>query len=119
MGSEDSSSSDEEQARRKRKKLNPVDKFIKMNGPKRPMSAYLLFVAHFRKQVGLENPEMIQKDIMRRMGQLWKKTSMEERKPFNDQAAALKAAHPAKLQAFKDGPLAEFIKKEKEAEQEV
>ena len=117
--SEDSSSSDEEQTRRKRKKLNPVDKFIKMNGPKRPMSAYLLFVAHFRKQVGLENPEMSQKDIMRRMGQLWKKTSMEERKPFNDQAAALKAAHPAKLQAFKDGPLAEFIKKEKEAEQEV
>ena len=81
------------------------------------MSAYLLFVAHNRDKVTRENPGMTQKEKMRRMGELWKKATLDEKKPFNDQAAALKAAYPAKLQAFKDGPLAEF--KAKQTEEEV
>jgi hypothetical protein len=68
-------------------------------GPKRPLSAYLLFAAEKR-------PEVAQKfstlgEVSKELSRLWSETSEKDRKPFNDKAAALKSAYEEEKKKWK------------------
>jgi len=61
-----------------RKKGSKKDK----NAPKRPMSAYMLFLGEKREQIKKDNPDITFTDIPKRAGEMWKaltdKTKYEE-----------------------------------------
>ncbi|KAH0788152.1 high mobility group protein B3 [Histomonas meleagridis] len=59
--------------------------------PKRPRSGYLIFQAEVRPKIVEENPDILQKEIMKKVGQMWRDLSDEEKKVYNEKAAAEKA----------------------------
>lgn len=62
---------------------------------------YHLFLRKMRKEVALENPKMLPKDITGVVSRMWTKLSDEEKKVYNDQAAEMKrqAAEESKATA--------------------
>jgi hypothetical protein len=50
--------------------------------PKRPMNAFIAFTKAKRAEVTQANPEKKPKEILTLLGQLWKGTSSEDRKPY-------------------------------------
>ena len=54
----------------------------------RAKSAYMFYSAHVREQVKAENREISSVDIMKKVGAMWKEVTAEEKKPFEEQAAA-------------------------------
>ena len=64
-------------------------KSVKNDGPKRPMSAYLLFCKDKRAILKEEEPEMKQPEIMKKLGEMWKSVSEKEKKKYTDQSAKL------------------------------
>ena len=51
---------------------------------------YHLFLRKMRKEVAVENPKMLPKDITGVVSRMWTKLSDEEKKVYNDQAAEMK-----------------------------
>ena len=72
--------------KKKKKKKDP-------NAPKRNMSAYLIFSVHIRPSVKEENPEASFGDISRITSAKYKALDANERKEFNEKAAADKARY--------------------------
>ncbi|KAJ8654232.1 hypothetical protein O0I10_010054 [Lichtheimia ornata] len=58
------------------------------NAPKRGRSAYMFFSQEQRSTIKEENPDASFGDIGRLLGQKWKGLTDEEKKPYNDKAAA-------------------------------
>lgn len=56
-------------------------------GPKRPLSAYLLFMQNFRSQILKKQPELKVSEVGKLAGQQWRKLSEAEKKPYMLQAA--------------------------------
>lgn len=65
---------------------------------KRPCNAYLLFCEEQRDALQQSDPSLTHKTIMIRLGEMWKKLSDEEKKPFKERAQqlldAFKQRHP-------------------------
>ena len=61
---------------------------------KRPRSAYIIFVSETRPKVIEENPDIAQaqKEIMRKVAELWRNLPEDEKAVYNEKAAAEKAA---------------------------
>ncbi|KAI8865416.1 putative high-mobility group non-histone chromosomal protein, partial [Ramicandelaber brevisporus] len=60
------------------------------NAPKRPLSAYLIFTGDKRGSIQAENPDIKQKDIMKKLGEMWSQMSDAEKEPYNAQAKKAK-----------------------------
>ena len=60
---------------------------------KRPVSAYLLYTATIRAEVKKANPDMANKDLMRKLGEMWKDLSESEKKVFNEEYSKNKALY--------------------------
>ncbi|KAL1973898.1 hypothetical protein VTN31DRAFT_5458 [Thermomyces dupontii] len=58
------------------------------NAPKRGLSAYMFFANENRERVREENPGIAFGALGRKLGEMWKNLSDEERKPYEDKAAA-------------------------------
>ena len=54
--------------------------------PKKPMSSFFLFVQEHRGRVRQEHPELSFGDLTRRVGEMFKDLSVEEKKKWDDQA---------------------------------
>ncbi|CAN1325378.1 High mobility group B protein 7 [Linum perenne] len=62
------------------------------NKPKRPLTAYFIFMADFRKEYKEANPDCKEpKKVAKDAGEKWKSMSEEEKKPYIEKAAQLKA----------------------------
>ncbi|KAL9229978.1 hypothetical protein vseg_005382 [Gypsophila vaccaria] len=71
------------------------------NMPKRPLSAYFLFLEDFRKTYKEEHPDSKGiKELAKDAGAKWKAMTDEERKPYVDKAAELKAGHEKAMEEY-------------------
>ncbi|OMO98224.1 hypothetical protein CCACVL1_04291 [Corchorus capsularis] len=82
---------------------NPKRKKLKKgkdpNGPKRPQTAFFLFMDDFRKAFKEANPDAKGvTQVTKEGGEKWKSMSDEEKKPYIDKAAELKAEYAKSLE---------------------
>jgi len=84
-----------EKGGKKRAKKDP-------NAPKRPKSAYFLYCDTRRAKLKEENPEMKVSEVAKATGAEWQSLSEHEKKPFVDQAEALKAKYAAAMAEYKE-----------------
>ncbi|XVE92953.1 hypothetical protein REPUB_Repub01dG0148500 [Reevesia pubescens] len=86
------------------KRLKKLKKGKDPNAPKRPSTAFFLFLDDFRKSYKEANPDA--KGVTRvakEGGEKWKSMSEEEKKPYVDKAAELKAEYQKALEEANNG----------------
>ena len=74
--------SEQKQEKKKRTKTK-----IDVNKPKKPLNAYLIFCKENQKIIREENPELGAKDIMKKMGEIWKSLDADEKNKYNNKAS--------------------------------
>ncbi|KAM0964242.1 hypothetical protein ACFX13_020673 [Malus domestica] len=98
------------------------------NAPKRPLTAFFLFLDDFRKSYKEANPDSKGvKMVTKEGGEKWKSMIDEEKKPYVDKAAELKQEYKRALESDiagdGDGGTAEGVLEkealEKEGEEEI
>ncbi|KAF7808418.1 high mobility group B protein 7-like [Senna tora] len=108
----------------KRAKVEKAEKGKKSkdpNRPKRPATAFFVFLEEFRKIFKEANPDS--KDVKRvtkEAGEKWKSLSDEEKKPYLDKVAELKAEYEKALESYnaaEDGDDQDGSEKEDAAEE--
>lgn len=72
------------------------------NAPKRPMSAFLKYSQTRRRAVKAENPDMLNTDISRLLGEMWRNATEEEKCPFVEQELIERAQYKEKMSAYKN-----------------
>lgn len=97
---EDNSLTSSEGPKKKRREKKPK-KIVDPNEPKKPLSAYLLFLADETPTLKREHPEMVQKEIMRTLGNKWTHGSDATKADYNRKADALKAEYASEMEAYK------------------
>jgi len=71
------------------------------NAPKRALSAYMYFANECREDVRAANPGIKFGDLGKRLGQMWKELSEDERKPYEEKAAADKQRYESERETYK------------------
>ena len=66
-------------------------------GPKKPLSAYMCFCKAKRADVVAANPELKGAEVFKKMGEVWKGYSEEEKKPFEEMASQDKERYQREL----------------------
>ncbi|KAH7571179.1 hypothetical protein ACOSP7_019821 [Xanthoceras sorbifolium] len=70
------------------------------NKPKRPATAFFIFMDDFRKEFKAANPDSKGvKEVAKQGGEKWKSLTDEEKKPYVDKAAELKAEYMKALES--------------------
>ncbi|XP_054810253.1 high mobility group B protein 7-like [Prosopis cineraria] len=91
------------------------------NKPKRPPTAFFVFLEEFRKSFKEANPDSNDvKRVGKEAGEKWKSLSDEEKKPYMDRAAELKAEYEKALESYnaaEDGAEQEGSDREDAAEE--
>ncbi|KAF3617346.1 High mobility group B protein 7 [Capsicum annuum] len=88
--------STEPKAKREKKPKNP-------NAPKRPPTAFFVFMDEFRQTFKAANPDCKSvSTVAKEGGEKWKSMTDEEKKPYQDKAAELKAAYEKALKSNND-----------------
>ncbi|KAJ4872353.1 High mobility group B protein 7 [Raphanus sativus] len=93
------STSDEPKAKRVRKAKDEKKTSASNNKPKRPLTAFFIFMNDFRKTFKEENPSSSVKDVAKQGGEKWKSLTEEEKKVYLDKAAELKAEYNKSLES--------------------
>jgi len=68
--------------------------------PKRPLTSYFLYAKDVRAATKEENPDMAITEIAKEISKKWKLLTEEEKKPFNDEAAALKEKYKKDVEEY-------------------
>ncbi|KAL9658381.1 hypothetical protein ABK040_015701 [Willaertia magna] len=76
-----------------------------MNRPKRPPSAYQIFKREQRDIVTQQNPEMAEKEIFKRLAEMWKSLDYDEKIKYQEQADELKNKYRMEIEMFEKGLL--------------
>ena len=74
-------------------KLSKQNEKPSKNHIKRPMNAFMVWSKPQRKILAQEAPEMHNSQLSKRLGQLWKNLTGEQKKPFIDEAKRLREEH--------------------------
>ncbi|XLR45536.1 hypothetical protein HN51_029648 [Arachis hypogaea] len=85
----------------KRAKVEKTKKVKDPNAPKRPPTAFFLFMDDFRKSFKEANPDS--KDVKRvskEAGEKWRSMTDEEKKPYSDKLAELKAEYEKAMEIY-------------------
>ncbi|KAF5737958.1 hypothetical protein HS088_TW13G00851 [Tripterygium wilfordii] len=87
--------------RKKPRSSEPKAKKAKLeNGKKRPLTAFFIFMNDFRKTYKEAHPDSkLVKEVAKQGGEKWKSMSGEEKKPYLDKAAELKAEYEKDLES--------------------
>ncbi|KAJ8266704.1 hypothetical protein GJAV_G00133700 [Gymnothorax javanicus] len=95
-------------------------RFKDPNAPKRPPSAFFIFCGEFRPKVKGETPGLSIGDVAKKLGEMWNRTSAEDKQPYEKKALKLKekyerevAAYRAKGKVGDSGPKKAMAKVEK------
>ncbi|KAM5566350.1 high mobility group B protein 7-like [Rosa sericea] len=96
-------SSTSSQPNAKRAKTDKAKKSKDPNAPKRPLTAFFLFMNDFRKAYKEANPDSKGvKMVAKEGGEKWKLMTDEEKKPYMDKAAELKDEYKKTLETEAD-----------------
>lgn len=68
--------------------------------PKKPMTAYFLFMKEKRSEIKESNPDMKVSEISKELGKLWAGLSDSEKEKFKNLAAEAKLQYEEDLKAF-------------------
>lgn len=82
------------------------------NAPKRPANAYMIFSNEQRASVVANNPGIKPKEVMSRLGQMWRDMSDAEKAPYKQQAEGGKAQYKTASAGYTK-PAVQIVKKEK------
>lgn len=104
----------------KEKKQRKQKVSTKVQGPKKPMSAYLYFCQEKREQVKAENPEMKPKEITAELGRLWNKIKETPKaNKYKDQAEDAKAQYAETAGAAKTHQESDVVSSGEEQKEEA
>ncbi|KAL6472432.1 hypothetical protein MHYP_G00186200 [Metynnis hypsauchen] len=78
-------------------------RFKDPNAPKRPPSAFFIFCSEYRPKVKEETPGLSIGDVAKKLGEMWNKTSAEEKQPYEKKAAKLKEKYEKDIAAYRKG----------------
>lgn len=102
----------------KAKKTKRLTKIKDPNMPKRPPTAFFVFMEDFRKTFKEENPDSKKGSVVAKEGgEKWNAMTDEEKKPYIDKAAELKAEFDKAMEAYNAENANDEAALEKEAEQ--
>ena len=91
------------------KKLNAqVAEFTKKHGPKRPLSAFFVFLNRKREEIKLANVGIKLTRLASVGGDMWRSMSELEQQPYIEEANTKKRIYEEEKAAFDMGPLAQF-----------
>nr|XP_033948789.1 FACT complex subunit SSRP1a isoform X3 [Pseudochaenichthys georgianus] len=83
---------------RKEKKRRPKE----VGAPKRPMSAYMLWLNASRERIKSENPGISITEISKKAGEMWRTLSKEDKEEWDIKAVEAKKQYEIAKQEFKD-----------------
>ncbi|KAH3743579.1 high mobility group protein B2 [Pelomyxa schiedti] len=92
---EDAEESSEEESSKKPRRIQKDP-----NRPKRPMSAYILFVGDRRPGLVAATPGMRPVEYMKKLGEMWKSMSPEDKQPFVAKAEAEKQRYQKDMEEY-------------------
>ncbi|CAC5410317.1 unnamed protein product [Mytilus coruscus] len=85
------------------------------NKPKRPQSAYFLFLADYRKK--MKGSDISNKDLICSAGKVWGDMSSKEKKPYQDKNAEEVKKYEKEIKEYKENGGASAAKKAKVVEE--
>ena len=80
-------------------------KFKDPNAPKKPLTAYIIFSIDEGKKVREANPSMSTPEVMKQIGQNWAELGTEDKRRYEEKAAADKARFAGEQEAYKGGAM--------------
>merc|ERR1712112_711451 len=70
------------------------------NAPKRPLSAYFIFMGEKRAEVKAANPDWKIGDIAKEMGKMWQAMDEKEKGPYEKKAEAAKKKYAEEMAKY-------------------
>uniref|UniRef100_A0A674KDA5 FACT complex subunit SSRP1 n=1 Tax=Terrapene triunguis TaxID=2587831 RepID=A0A674KDA5_9SAUR len=99
--------------RKPRKKPSESKKGKDPNAPKRPMSAYMLWLNASREKIKSDHPGISITDLSKKAGELWKGMSKEKKEEWDRKAEDAKRDYEKAMKEYSEGGKSESSKKEK------
>ncbi|XP_060627929.1 FACT complex subunit SSRP1 [Anolis sagrei] len=99
--------------RKPRKKQTEGKKMKDPNAPKRPLSAYMLWLNANRDKIRSESPGMSVTDVSKKAGELWKAMTKEKKEEWDRKAEDAKKDYEKAMKDYNEGGKSESSKKEK------
>lgn len=99
--------------RKPRKKPSEGKKGKDPNAPKRPLSAYMLWLNANRDKIRSDSPGMSVTDVSKKAGELWKGMSKEKKEEWDRKAEEAKKDYEKAMKDYSEGAKSDSSKKEK------
>ncbi|XP_077789263.1 FACT complex subunit SSRP1 [Podarcis muralis] len=99
--------------RKPRKKPSEGKKGKDPNAPKRPLSAYMLWLNANRDKIRADSPGMSVTDVSKKAGELWKGMSKEKKEEWDRKAEDAKRDYEKAMKDYTEGGKSDSSKKEK------
>ncbi|XP_033014332.1 FACT complex subunit SSRP1 isoform X2 [Lacerta agilis] len=99
--------------RKPRKKPSESKKGKDPNAPKRPLSAYMLWLNANRDKIRADSPGMSVTDVSKKAGELWKGMSKEKKEEWDRKAEDAKRDYEKAMKEYTEGGKSDSSKKEK------
>lgn len=91
---------------KKSSKKSKKEETASEKGPKRAWPAFFFFQKENREKLKKDNPELSQKDLVSKLGEMWRGLSEDLKKPYLDQEREDKARYNKEKELFKNAPAA-------------
>ncbi|CAH2321440.1 FACT complex subunit SSRP1 [Pelobates cultripes] len=104
-------------AERKPRKKSEGKKQKDPAAPKRPMSAYMLWLNASREKIKSENPGISITDLSKKAGEIWKTMTSDKKEEWDRKAEEAKRAYEKAMKEYKDSAPSESSKKSKKSKE--
>ncbi|XP_063814622.1 FACT complex subunit SSRP1 isoform X1 [Pseudophryne corroboree] len=104
--------------RKPRKKAKEGKKVKDPAAPKRPMSAYMLWLNASREKIKSENPGISIIDLSKKAGEIWKGMTKDKKEEWDRKAEEAKRDYEKAMKEYNENASSEAPKKEKKSKKE-